>query len=139
MKSAIRYYSKFGHTEQMVKAIEPILGTKASTVATPLNEQVDVLFLGAGVFLGKVNKEVEKFIAQIQPNQVGCVVLFGSCAIIDSPVLQMSKALKERGVKVHEQSFTCKGSMGPIHSGHPDKRDIQDFCDFAKTLISDLG
>ncbi|MBP5317555.1 MAG: hypothetical protein J6Y83_07630, partial [Bacteroidales bacterium] len=114
--NAIRYYSKFGHSKLMAEAIEDIVGAKAAPVSDPLGESVDMLFLGAGVFLGKVNSAVFDFIGSLTPEKVKCVVLFGSSAIIDSPVPQMLKALKARGIQVCDKSFTCKGSMGPIHS-----------------------
>ncbi len=136
MKYAIRYYSKFGHSTQMAEAIESIAGAKAAVVNEPLSAPVDVLFLGAGVFLGKVNSAVLDFINTLTPDQVKCVVLFGSCAIIESPVPQMRKALEARGIKVSEQSFTCKGSMGPVHSGHPDAQDIEAFKAFAQKITN---
>ena len=129
MKS-IRYYSKFGHSKQMAQAMEEIVGAKAATVAEPLTGTVDTLYLGAGVFLGKVNSAVIDFISTLKPEDVKEVVLFGSCAIIDSPVPQMRKALEAKGIKVSNKSFTCKGSMGPIHMGHPNKADLDDFCKF---------
>ncbi|MGX8712086.1 MAG: flavodoxin family protein [bacterium] len=131
--NAIRYYSKFGHSKQMAEAIENIVDAKAATVAEPLTEPVDTLYLGAGVFLGKVNGAVTDFIASLTPDNVKCVVLFGSCAIIESPVPQMRKALEARGIKVCDKSFTCKGSMGPLHSGHPDAQDIDAFKQFIQS------
>ena len=135
MKYAIRYYSKFGHSKQMSEAIESLVGVKSATVAEPIAEAVDILFLGAGVFLGSVNRSVMQFIDALTPDKVGCVVLFGSCAIIESPVPQMRKTLEARGIKVSEQSFTCKGSMGPVYSGHPNAQDIADFQAFVKTTL----
>lgn len=133
--NAIRYYSKFGHSKLMAEAIEEIVGAKAAPVSAPVSEPVDMLFLGAGVFLGKVNRAVFDFIGSLTPEKVKCVVLFGSSAIIDSPVPQMLKALKERGIKVCDKSFTCKGSMGPVHNGHPDNNDIDDFRQFCRSLL----
>ncbi|MBO7585038.1 MAG: hypothetical protein J6T09_05165 [Bacteroidales bacterium] len=133
--NAIRYYSKFGHSKLMAEAIEDIVGAKAAPVSDPLGEPVDMLFLGAGVFLGKVNSAVFDFIGSLTPEKVKCVVLFGSSAIIDSPVPQMLKALKARGIQVCDKSFTCKGSMGPIHSGHPDAKDIEGFRSFCQSLM----
>ena len=133
--NSIRYYSKFGHSKQMAQAIEEIVGAKAATVAEPLTEPIDTLYLGAGVFLGKVNSDVIDFINTLTPKVVKKVVLFGSCAIIDSPVPQMRKALEAKGIKVSNMSFTCKGSMGPIHMGHPNKTDLDDFCKFIQSTI----
>lgn len=134
MKTAIRYYSKFGHSKQMAEAIEDIVGAKAAMVAEPLNEPVETLYLGAGVFLGKVGGAVMDFISTLTPDKVKCVVLFGSCAIIESPVPQMRKALESRGIAVSDKSFTCKGSMGPVHSGHPDAKDIEAFRQFIRNF-----
>ena len=78
-----------------------------------------------GVFLGSVNKSVLEFIDTLDPDQVKCVVCFGSCAIVESPVPQMRKRLEKQGIAVSESSFTCKGSMGPVHSGHPNEEDIE--------------
>ena len=133
--NAIRYYSRFGHSRQMAEAIEGIVGAKAATVEEPLNQPVEMLFLGSGVFLGKVNGAVLDFIDTLSPDKVKCVVLFGSSAIIDSPVPQMLKAWKARGVQVCDKSFTCKGSMGPVHKGHPDAKDIDGFCSFVQAVL----
>lgn len=133
--NAIRYYSKFGHSKQMAQAIEETVGARAATVAEPLPEPVDTLYLGAGVLLGKVNSDVLDFINTLTPNLVKQVVLFGSCAIIDSPVPQMRTALEAKGIKVSDKSFTCKGSMGPIHMGHPNKADIDAFRQFTQSTI----
>ena len=135
MSNAIRYYSKFGHTAKMVNAIEDLVEAKAETVATPLAQPVDTLYLGAGVLLGKVDKSVMDFIATLTPEMVKQVILFGSCAIIESPVPQMRKALQANGIRVSEQSFTCKGSMGPLHSGHPDAKDMEDFRKFIQSTL----
>ena len=107
--NAIRYYSKFGHSKLMAEAID----------AEPLDQPVDLLFLGAGVFLGKVNGAVIDFINTLTPEKVKCVALFGSCAIVESPLPQMLQALKARGIQVCDKSFTCKGSMGPFAKDTP--------------------
>lgn len=135
MSKAIRFYSKFGHSKLMAEAIEDIVGAKAVTVENPLTEPVDTLYLGAGVFLGKVNSAVMDFIATLTPDKVGQVICFGSSAIINSPVPQMRKALEERGITVSSAEFSCKGSMGPVHSGHPDKKDIEAFRQFIQSTI----
>ena len=70
MSTAIRYYSKFGHSKQMAEVVGKELGVQPQTVDTPLTEPVDTLFLGAGVFLGKVNNAVVSFIQTLKPEQV---------------------------------------------------------------------
>ena len=135
MNKAIRYYSKFGHSKLMAEAIEKIADAKSASVIEPLREPVELLFLGAGVFLGSVNKAVIDFINTLTPDMVKCVVLFGSCAIIESPVPQMRKALEARGITVCNESFTCKGSMGPVYGGHPNAQDVEAFKTFVAKIV----
>ena len=65
MKTVIRYYSKFGHTKLMSEVIAGVTAATPATVSVPVDEDVDILFLGAGVFLGKVDKSVFSFIKVI--------------------------------------------------------------------------
>lgn len=136
MNTAIRYFSKFGHSRQMAEAIAEVTGAKALTVSEPLSEPVDILFLGAGVFLGKVNSAVDEFVRNLNPADVKCVVCFGSSAIVDSPVPMLRKMLEARGVTVAPDSFSCKGSMGPIKAGHPDSKDLEDLRNFVRGIIA---
>ena len=135
MKLAIRYYNKFGHSAQMAEVIGQVAGVKPESVDTPLTEEVDILFIGAGLFLGKVNGRIKEFARTLDPKKVKQVVLFGSSALIDTTVPQMRKIFEELGFKVSEYAFSCKGEMGPLHSGHPDANDLQALREFAKNIL----
>ena len=137
MTTAIRYFSKFGHTRKMVEAVKDIAGCEPQTVAEPLTQPVDTLFLGAGVMLGKVDGSVMRFIESLTPDKVKRVVCFGSCAVIKSPVPQMRKALEARGIKVSDREFTCAGAMGPVKAGHPDDKDIENFRQFIQSVMAE--
>lgn len=91
MKTAIRYYSKFGHSERMAQVVGEILGVKPESVEIPLTEGVDTLFIGAGLFLAKVNGRVKEFARALDPKKVKKVVCFGSCALSDSPFNALRK------------------------------------------------
>lgn len=134
MATAIRYFSKFGHSAQMANIVAQVTGAVPETVAQPLSEPVDTLYLGSGVMLGKINGEMVKFIKTLSPEKVKRVVCFGSCAIIKSPVPQMRALLEVQGIKVDERSFTCKGSMGPLHAGHPNEQDLENLREFIEKV-----
>jgi hypothetical protein len=53
MKTAIRYYSKFGHTTKMANIVGELTNTRPELATVRLSEPVDTLYLGSGVFLGK--------------------------------------------------------------------------------------
>jgi hypothetical protein len=78
---------------------------------------------------------IVEFINTLTPDMVKQVVCFGSSAIIKSPVPQMRELLQARGITVSEKEFTCRGSMGPIHSGHPNQKDLDDFRQFIKSTL----
>ena len=134
MTIAIRYFSKFGHSAKMAEVISQVTGAKPETVAQPINEPVDTLYLGSGVFLRKISADMVSFIKTLTPEKVKRVVCFGSCAIIKSPVPQMRSLLQAQGINVDEQSFTCKGSMGPLHAGHPNAQDLENLKQFIQKI-----
>lgn len=135
MSTAIRYFSKFGHSAKMAEVVSQVTGVKAETVEVPVTEPVDTLYLGSGVMLGKISCDMIAFIKSLTPDKVKRVVCFGSCAIIKSPVPQMRSLLEAQGVKVDEKSFTCRGSMGPLHAGHPNQKDLDNLKKFVETTI----
>lgn len=135
MSIAIRYFSKFGHTTKMVGIISELTGVKAETVDVPLSEPVDTLYLGSGVLMGKVNGAVIDFIKNLKPGQVKQVICFGSCALIKSPVPQMRQQLEAQGITISSKEFTCRGSMGPLHAGHPNQTDLDDFRAFIASTL----
>ena len=135
MKVAIRYFSKFGHTAKMAKIVGELTNATPELAHVQLSEPVDTLYLGSGVFLGKVDGCIAEFIKTLTPDMVKRVVCFGSCAIIKSPVPQMRKMLEDRGIVVDEKEFTCKGSMGPVHMGHPNQEDLENFRKFVLSII----
>lgn len=133
MTTAIRYFTKFGHSAKMADVVSQVTGVKAETVATPISEPVDVLYLGSGVMLGKISSDMVRFIRTLTPDKVRRVICFGSCAIIKSPVPQMRSLLEAQGITVDERSFTCKGSMGPLHGGHPNAQDLEALREFVES------
>ena len=134
MTISIRYFIKFGHSAKMAEVISQVTGAKPETVAQPINEPVDTLYLGSGVFLGKISADMVSFIKTLTPEKVKRVVCFGSCAILKSPVPQMRSLLQAQGINVDEQSFTCKGSMGPLHAGHPNAQDLENLKQFIQKI-----
>jgi flavorubredoxin len=130
MKVAVRYFSKFGHSAQMATVVGEVLGVKPESTEVLISEPVDTLYVGSGVLMGKISNNMAEFLRSLTPEMVDRVVCFGSSAIISSPVPQMRKLLEDKGITVDERSFTCRGSMGPIHAGHPNQKDIADLKEF---------
>jgi hypothetical protein len=47
----------------------------------------------------------------------------------------MRSLLEAQGITVDERSFTCKGSMGPLYAGHPNKQDLENLKQFILSTI----
>ena len=46
MKFAVRYYTQTGNTKKLAEAVADALGVEALPITEPVEEAVDVLFLG---------------------------------------------------------------------------------------------
>ncbi len=133
MKVAVRYYTRSGNTEKLAKAIAEAVGVEAKTTDTPLEEDVDILFLGSSVYAYGVDENIKKFIANVD-KKVGKVVNFSTAALVKSTYKQVGKLLKEKGIPQASEEFYCKGSFGPMHKGKPDEADCKAAAAFAKKV-----
>ena len=128
VKIAIRYYTKTGNTKKLAEAISEVVNVEAKTVAEPLTEDVDILFLGSAVYAAGIDKKIKEFIKNINVN-VGQVVNFSSAALIESTYKQVKK-------EVSEDEFHCRGAFKLVHRGRPNYNDLKDAQEFAKRIIS---
>lgn len=134
MSIAIRYYSKTGHMKRMAQAIGEVTGSEAKSIEAPVTEEVDTLFIGAGVYAAVVDWRMKKFIKTLSPDKVKNVVCFCSAAILESNYKDMRRLLERQGLKVDDREFHCKGSFALLHRGHPNDADLQDLKQFVRDL-----
>ena len=134
MKVAVRYYTRSGNTETLARAIEDAVGVKAESVAVPLPEKVDILFLGCSYYAFDVDEAVKSFISE-NKNNIGRIVCFGTSAMMKSTHKPMQKVCGTVGVQLSGEEFHCRGSFGPMHKGHPDEKDLTKAAAFAKMFV----
>ena len=84
MKAAVRYYTKTGNTKRLAEAVAEAVGTEALPISTPVDEPVDILFLGNSYYAFTIDPEVRNFIRSLDKNNVGRIVNFGSAAMLNS-------------------------------------------------------
>ncbi len=139
MKTAIRFYSKFGHTRKMAAIVSEVLGVPAESIDQPITEPVDVLYFGSAIYAAVVDWRVKRFIKTLNPQLVKRVVCFSSAALIESNYPKVKALFEAQGIEVDERQFTCRGSMGPIHAGHPNKQDHEDLAKFIELIVSNTA
>ena len=84
MKVAVRYYTKTGNTKRLAEAVAEAVGAEALPLNVPIEEPVDVLFLGNSFYAFTIDPEVREFIRRLDKEKVGRIVNFGSAAMMNS-------------------------------------------------------
>ena len=134
MKIAVRYYTRSGNTKKLADTIAGVAGVEAKDVSVPLEEQVDLLFLGSSVYAAGVDDAVKKFVAD-NKEKIGTIYNFSTAAVLSSTYKQMQKIAQEHGVELSEKEFHCRGSFGIMHKSHPNAEDLKAAATFAKNVI----
>ena len=134
MKCAVRYYTKTGNTKKLAEAIAAALGTEALPIGEPVNEPVDLLFLGNSYYAFSIDPEVRAFIRSLDKDKVGRLVNFGSAAMLNSTWKKVKAEADKVGIPMHEKEFHCRGEFKGMHKGRPNADDLAAAEAFAKSL-----
>ena len=76
MKIAVRYQSRGGNTKAVAEAIAKTLNVQAETIGTPIDEPVDILFIGGGVYMGDIDSILKERLESLRPETVKSVAAF---------------------------------------------------------------
>lgn len=134
MKAAIRYYTQTGNTKKLADAIAAEIGVAAKSIDSPLEEDVDVLFLCNSVYWAGVDGKVKKFLKN-PGARISQLVNVSTAALIESTYGQMKKLTAGTGITLSEREFHCKGSFKALHKGRPDNEDIKKVKRFAREIV----
>lgn len=137
MKAAVRYYTKTGNTKRLAEAVAGAVGAEALPISTPVDEPVDILFLGNSYYAFTIDPEVREFIRSLDKNKIGRIVNFGSAAMLNSTWKKVKAEADKAGIKMDEREFHCKGEFKGIHKGRPNAEDLAAASAFAKSIVSE--
>jgi len=136
MKIAVLYYTKTGNTKKLAEAVAKAVGVKALPITSPINEKVDILFLGNSYYAFSIDPEVVKFIASLDKEKVGKIVNFGSAAMLNSTLKKVKNEADKRGIPVDKREFHCKGEFKGLHKGRHNEEDLKAAGEFAKEFLA---
>ena len=111
MKYAVRYASRGGNTRAVADEIAKKIDVKAERISEPLEEEVDVLFLGAGVWFASETKDMKEYLAALDSGKIKQIVAFSTSGHLESAIKKITAAAKDKGIKVHEESFDLHLNM----------------------------
>ena len=135
MKVAVRYYTKTGNTKKLAEAIASAVGAQALPLSAPVDEPVDVLFLGNSYYAFSIDPEVRSFVRSLDRSKVGRIVNFGSAAMLNSTWKKVKAEAQQAGIAMDEREFHCKGEFKGLHKGRPNGDDLKAAADFAKAIV----
>ncbi len=142
MKTWVLYYSKGGNTKKIADAIaeelDEVLKSEQIPPAYP-PENVSLLFLGTGEYAGKPDPKMVEFIRTLNPNRVKNAAVFGTSAGGAGKAIDGVKTLlKEKGINVVDESFSCRGKFLLANRKRPDESDIKSAKEFAKKVYGSI-
>ena len=111
MTYAVRYASRGGNTRAVADEIAKKIDVKAERISEPLEEEVDVLFLGAGVWFASVTKDMKEYLAALDSGKIKQIVAFSTSGHLESAIKKITAAAKDKGIKVNEESFDLHLNM----------------------------
>ena len=103
MKYAVRYYTKTGNTKRLAETIANELGVEALPISVPVDEKVDLLFLGNSYYAFSIDPEVRSFVAFLSKDKVGKIVNFGSAAMLNSTYKKVKAEADKAGIPMMEK------------------------------------
>ena len=134
MKFAVRYYTKTGNTKRLAEAVAAAVGVEALPISEPVEERVDVLFLGNSYYAFSIDPEVRAFIRSLTPDKVGRIVNFGTAAMLNSTWKKVKAEADAVGVAMDAREFHCRGEFKGMHKGRPNEADLAAAADFALSV-----
>ncbi|MBQ7364928.1 MAG: flavodoxin [Clostridia bacterium] len=138
MTIAVRYYTRSGNTKKLADAVASAVSAESKDITCPLDEKVDILFLGCSYYAFDVDEAVKKFIIENKDN-IGKIVCIGTSAMMRSMKKPVRKVADAVGVTVADEEFHCRGEFAKIHKGRPNEKDLAGVSAFAKSVVDQEG
>ena len=135
MKIAVRYYTKTGNTKRLAEAVANAVGAEALPLSSPIEEPVDLLFLGNSYYAFSIDPEVRSFIRSLDKDKVGRIVNFGSATMLNSTWKKVKAEADKKGIPMEKREFHCKGEFKGLHKGRPNDKDLAAAAAFAKSFV----
>lgn len=137
MKIRVLYHSATGNTKKIAEAIAKQADVKAENIADDsFVQDVDLLFIGDGIYGGKINAKTQKLLSSMNSSQVAHVAIFGTYGGQTKAIEQMKATLQSQGVNVCDEAFGCRGRAWLVANiAHPSTEDMEHAKQFAKRII----
>ncbi len=114
MKIAIRYQSRGGNTKAVAEVIANITGVKAESIEVPLNEPVDLLFIGGGVYAWYIDRVLKDYLETLEPSIVKSIAAFSTGGAM-SATRKIAEIAQTKNITVCEKDLSIKMGTRNYH------------------------
>ncbi|MDR0831364.1 MAG: hypothetical protein LBM99_00525 [Bacillales bacterium] len=135
MKVQVIYQTLSGHSRKVAEALALPFNVLAKPFSQYVNQETDLLFIGGGIYAGKLNKKFEIFLNSLSNKNIKKVVIFTTSASDKSAFEQIKAIFLKNNIEVADSSFTCRGRFLFMNWHNPNKEDLTKATEFAKTFI----
>ena len=97
--------------------------------------EVDWLFIVGGIYGGASDPHLINYVSSLDGDKIKNAVLITSCLSVKMKQDKIREILVEKGIKVYEEEFICKGNFLVIGLGHPNQREIRDAVRFVRKIM----
>lgn len=108
MKTAVRFQSRGGNTKAVAEIIAKMAGVKAEKAEVTLDEYVDILFVGGGVYMGKMDESLYHFLEKLDVDKVGELVCFSTSGSMWTTLKQIEQIAIKKGISVNENKLLIR-------------------------------
>jgi len=107
MKIAVRYQTIGGNTRLVADTIANVAGVKAETIKTTIDEPVDILFIGGGVYAWTIARNLKKYLENLDPDKIRYVAAFTTGGLMGATEI-ICKIVKAKNIKYCEIKLPLK-------------------------------
>ena len=108
MNIAVRYQSRGGNTKAVAEIIAKKAGVKAESIDVPVDAYVDILFVGGGVYMGKIDTSLARFLKELDGEKVGQIVCFSTTGMQESALTQIAQTAEQKGIFVNKNRLLIR-------------------------------
>jgi flavodoxin len=141
MKTDVVFYSATGNTRKVAEVIARTVHCEARQAQQdPPAIDADIVFVGGAVYATSdhnLHPSIRLFADRLKSSGYrGRVALFATGFKKGDAIGLLRKVFEERGMRILEESFFCKGQLFLFMKGHPNKDDLEEAKAFAAKIIA---
>jgi flavodoxin len=129
-----------GNTRKIAEAIAKTVGTEAEEVSLDkATEEIDLLFLGDGVYGSKASKKMRLFVDQMDAKKIRNIAIFGTYGGLVEVIEKRVSDLHDRGFNVVSDALTSKGRAWLVlNRHHPNQEELENAKQYAKRVLKEI-